>query len=47
MLDVAYQNQYRAPLAVLPPGTALVLTVLSFNTIGDSIRDAVARRRSA
>lgn len=47
MLEVAYQNQYRAPLSVVPPGMALVLTVLSFNTIGDSIRDAVARRRSA
>jgi peptide/nickel transport system permease protein len=47
MLEVAYQNQYRAPFAVLPAGTALVLTVLAFNTIGDCIRDAVARRRSA
>jgi peptide/nickel transport system permease protein len=47
MLEVAYQNQYQAPLAVLPAGTALVLTVLSFNTVGDSIRDAVARRRDS
>jgi peptide/nickel transport system permease protein len=47
MLEVAYQNQYAAPLAVLPAGTALVLTVLSFNTVGDSIRDAVARRRDS
>jgi peptide/nickel transport system permease protein len=47
MLEVAYQNQYDAPLAVLPAGTALVLTVLSFNTVGDSIRDAVARRRDS
>lgn len=46
MLQVAYQNQYRAPLGVLPAGTALVLTVLSFNTIGDAVRDVVARRRS-
>ncbi|MDG4830398.1 ABC transporter permease [Solwaraspora sp. WMMD1047] len=45
MLEVAYQNQYAAPLGVLPAGAALVLTVLSFNTIGDCIRDAVARRR--
>lgn len=47
MLEVAYQNQYAAPLAVLPAGTALVLTVLAFNTVGDSIRDAVARRRDS
>jgi peptide/nickel transport system permease protein len=47
MLEVAYQNQYDAPLAVLPAGTALVLTVLSFNTVGDAIRDTVARRRDS
>jgi len=46
MLEIAYQNQFKAPYGVLPAGTALVLTVLAFNTIGDSIRDVVARRRS-
>jgi peptide/nickel transport system permease protein len=46
MLRVAYENQYAAPLAVLPAGTALVLTVLTFNTLGDGIRDSVAARKS-
>jgi peptide/nickel transport system permease protein len=45
MLKAAYSNQFDAPFAVVPPGIAMVLTVLSFNTIGDAIRDAVGIRR--
>jgi len=45
MLKAAYASQFKAPYAVVPPGVAMVLTVLSFNTIGDAIRDAVGIRR--
>ena len=45
MLKAAYANQFDAPYAVVPPGIAMVLTVLAFNTIGDAIRDAVGLRR--
>lgn len=45
MLKAAYASQFDAPYAVIPPGVAMVLTVLSFNTIGDAIRDAVGIRR--
>jgi peptide/nickel transport system permease protein len=45
MLKAAYSNQYDAPWAVVPPGAAMLLTVLAFNTIGDSIRDAFGLRR--
>jgi peptide/nickel transport system permease protein len=44
MLRTAYDNQFRAPLAVLPPGIAVVLTVLAFNTLGDTIRDVMSAR---
>ena len=44
MLRIAYDNQYEAPLAVLPPGIAVVLSVLTFNTIGDAVRDALSAR---
>ncbi|MFI7673098.1 ABC transporter permease [Actinophytocola sp. NPDC049390] len=47
MLEAAYANQFKAPFAVVPPGAAMVLTVLAFNTIGDAIRDAVGIRRRA
>lgn len=45
MLKAAYTNQYDAPYSVMPPGVAMLLTVLAFNTIGDAIRDAVGLRR--
>ncbi|GGP04232.1 hypothetical protein GCM10012278_19040 [Nonomuraea glycinis] len=45
MLKAAYTNQFHSPFAVVPSGVAMVLTVLAFNTIGDSIRDAVGLRR--
>lgn len=41
MLRDAYDFQFQAPLAVLPPGIVLVLTVFSFNTLGDRLRDAL------
>ena len=41
MLRNAYDFQFQAPLAVLPPGILLVLTVLCFNTLGDRLRDAL------
>ncbi|GAA0927440.1 ABC transporter permease [Pseudonocardia zijingensis] len=44
MLRTAYDNQFEAPLSVLPPGIAVVLTVLAFNVIGDTIRDVMAAR---
>jgi peptide/nickel transport system permease protein len=47
MLQVAYQNQYEAPFAVLPAGMALLVTVLAFNTIGDTLRDVLAMRRDS
>ncbi|GAA0935027.1 ABC transporter permease [Pseudonocardia zijingensis] len=46
MLGDAYRSQYQAPLAAIPPGLALCITVLAFNTLGDGIRDALAARRS-
>ena len=47
MLQVAYQNQYEAPFSVLPAGMALLVTVLAFNTIGDTLRDVLAMRRDS
>ncbi|CAN5367772.1 ABC transporter permease [soil metagenome] len=41
MLRDAYDFQYQAPFAVLPPGILLMLTVLCFNTLGDRLRDAL------
>lgn len=41
MLRDAYDFQFKAPFAVLPPGVLLVITVLCFNTLGDRLRDAL------
>ena len=46
MLKAAYENQFEAPYSVLPSGIAILLTVLSFNVLGDRLRDAVAGRGS-
>ncbi|WP_113703371.1 ABC transporter permease [Nonomuraea lactucae] len=46
MLKAAYENQAEAPYSVLPSGVAILITVLSFNVLGDRLRDAVAARRS-
>ncbi|MFV0260623.1 MAG: ABC transporter permease [Acidimicrobiales bacterium] len=50
MLRRAAQFIYQAPNAVYLPGIAIALTVLAFNTLGDSLRDSLdpveaARRR--
>ncbi|WP_035282261.1 ABC transporter permease [Brevibacterium album] len=42
MLRAAYESQFDAPWAVVAPGVAIVLTVLSFNTLGDALRDALS-----
>lgn len=41
MLRDAYDFQYQAPFAVVPPGIMLMITVLCFNTLGDRFRDAL------
>ncbi|MGF1597137.1 MAG: ABC transporter permease [Acidimicrobiales bacterium] len=45
MLRDAYQDKFRAPYAVVPPGIAMTLTILAFNTLGDGLRDVVTARR--
>jgi len=45
MLRDAYQNNFRAPYGVVPPGIAMTLTILAFNTFGDALRDIVTARR--
>lgn len=45
MLRDAYQNNFRAPYGVIPPGVAMTLTILAFNTFGDALRDVVTARR--
>ena len=45
MLRDAYQNNFRAPYGVIPPGIAMTLTILAFNTLGDALRDVVTARR--
>lgn len=41
MLRVAYDNQFAAPYSVIPPGIALVLTVLAINAVGDAASDRI------
>lgn len=45
MLRAAYDNQYQAPYSVIPPGVAMVLTVLAINSVGDAVSDRVADER--
>ena len=45
MLRDAYQDKFKAPYAVVPPGLAMTLTILSFNTLGDALRDVITARR--
>jgi peptide/nickel transport system permease protein len=45
MLRTAYDEKFNAPYAVIPPGVVLSLTILAFNVLGDSLRDAIAARR--
>jgi peptide/nickel transport system permease protein len=41
MLSDAFQNIYTAPLLLLWPGLAIVLTVTAFSLIGNALRDAL------
>ena len=45
MLRTAYDEKFNAPYAVIPPGVVLSLTILAFNVLGDSLRDAITARR--
>lgn len=44
MLETARQFQSEQPLLPLVPGVAITLTVLSFNLLGDALRDALLPR---
>jgi peptide/nickel transport system permease protein len=46
MLQEAYQFVLSDPWATIVPGVAIALTVLSFNLIGDGLRDAMGRERA-
>jgi peptide/nickel transport system ATP-binding protein len=41
MLNEAYQFIFQAPWALVFPGLAIMLTVLSFNMVADGLRDAI------
>lgn len=43
MLATALENQYVQPFLAVPPGVAIVVTVLAFNLFGDGLRDAMGR----
>jgi peptide/nickel transport system permease protein len=45
MLQEAYQFVLSDPWATIVPGVAIALTVLSFNFVGDGLRDALGRER--
>ncbi len=45
MLSSAYQNQFADPFGAVAPGTALALTVLAFNVLGDTLRDVITTGR--
>lgn len=44
MLQSAYQTVLVQPWPMIPPGLAIVLTVMSFNLVGDGLRDAMGRQ---
>lgn len=46
MLQEAYQFVLSDPWATVIPGLAIALTVLSFNLVGDGLRDALGRERA-
>ena len=46
MLQEAYQFVLSDPWATVIPGMAIALTVLSFNLVGDGLRDALGRERA-
>jgi peptide/nickel transport system ATP-binding protein len=45
MLTEAYQSIFQAPLTLVYPGVAILLTVLAFNLVADGLRDALGRER--
>jgi len=45
MLSEAYPYIFQDPWALIVPGVAIALTVLSFNLIADGLRDALGRER--
>lgn len=47
MLREAADNNFSDPWAVVPPGIAIALTILCFNVLGDTIRDAVGGSSAA
>jgi len=47
MLQEAYAFVLSDPWATIVPGVAIALTVLSFNLVGDGLRDALGRERVA
>lgn len=46
MLQEAYEFILSDPWATIVPGVAIALTVLSFNLLGDGLRDALGRERA-
>lgn len=47
MLRTAFENNFAGPWLAWFPGLAIVVTVLSFNLLGDGIQDAIGRQRGA
>jgi len=47
MVNEAYGFVFSDPWATIIPGVAIALTVLSFNLVGDGLRDALGRERVA
>lgn len=47
MLGSAFRYTSRAPMLIVIPGLAIAVTVLAFNLVGDGLRDALRRDRSA
>ena len=45
MLTEAYHYIFEAPLTLVYPGLAILLTVLAFNVVADGLRDALGRER--
>ncbi|GEL21209.1 glutathione ABC transporter permease GsiD [Pseudonocardia sulfidoxydans NBRC 16205] len=45
MLRTAFEQQFLGPWLVVVPGLLIMCTVLSFNLLGDGIRDAIGRER--
>lgn len=45
MLRGAFDNRFQSPAMVIPPGLAIMLTILALNMLGDGIRDAVGQER--